>query len=56
MEIVEQSETEIVEGRLCGQEEARADEETKKLLALRYEMSHDRIASSGRSGSASPPR
>lgn len=45
VEIVEQAETEIVEkGGHVVKKKPELDEETKKLLALRYEMSHDRIA------------
>lgn len=45
VEIVEQAETEIVEkGGYVVKKKPELDEETKKLLALRYEMSHDRIA------------
>jgi large subunit ribosomal protein L32e len=45
VEIVEQAETQIVEkDGYVVKKKPELDEETKKLLALRYEMSHDRIA------------
>ncbi len=45
VEIVEQAETKIVEkDGYVVKKKPELDDETKKLLALRYEMSHDRIA------------
>jgi len=45
VEIVEKPETEIVEkGGYAPKQKPVLDDETKKLLALRYDMSHDRIA------------
>ena len=45
VEIVEEPSTDIVEeGGYVVKKKPVLDEETKKLLALRYEMSHDRIA------------
>jgi large subunit ribosomal protein L32e len=45
VEIVEKPETEVVEkGAYVAKKKPVLDDETKKLLALRYDMNHDRIA------------
>jgi large subunit ribosomal protein L32e len=45
VEIVEKPATQVVEkGAYVAKKKPVLDDETKKLLALRYEMSHDRIA------------